>query len=820
MAERTREMRGVRPLVLDIEGMSCTSCAQRVKKALSSREGVREAEVDFPSHRAKVVVEGAVAMEELLKAVEEAGYRARLAEVGEVAVKTYRVEGMSCTSCAQRVKRALEKVEGVQEAEVSFASGEARVVLQEEVPDEVLAHAVEDAGYRLLWEEEEDAEERYLRQERRRLIAAWVLTGPAAVLMVMRMFFGISLVPVAIVPWLDLAIAGIVVLALGWPVVKSTWYAFRHLSFTMDSLIGIGALASLSTGVLRQVGVDIEDFSLVGAMILSIHLIGNYLKLVATGRASQAIRRLLELGAKVAHRIREDGQIEDVPVQALRKGDLVLVRPGEKIPSDGVIVEGHTAVDESIATGESVPADRGPGDQVIGATVNQQGAITVRIEKVGKETFLAQVARMVQEAQASKVPIQEFADRVTAVFVPVVLSISAATFVVWLLLPEALGEVMRWAAGFLPWVDPSRGVVSMALFAAIATLVIACPCALGLATPTALMVGMGLGAEHGILIRSGKAIQIAQSVQDVVFDKTGTLTEGKPRVVGVWAPGGEEELARLLWAVESASEHPLARAVCAWAEERGAGGAQAQGVEAVPGKGVRGVVGGSVVLAGRQEWLEEEGVATEGFAGEAEAAYGRGETVVWVAQDGRLVGLVSLADTLKPSSKEAVEALKELGIRCIMLTGDNERAARAIASQVGIDEVRARLLPQDKIGVIRELQAQGRVVAMVGDGINDAPALTQADVGIAIGTGTDIAIESADITLVSENMLGVPRAIGLSRATFRKIRQNLFWAFFYNVIAIPIAVLGLLHPVVAEIAMAASSVNVVTNSLRLRRARL
>ena len=517
-----------------------------------------------------------------------------------------------------------------------------------------------------------------------------------------------------------------------------------------------------------------------------------------------------------------DGKEVEVPLSEVEVGDLMVVRPGGKIPTDGEVVDGESAVDEGIATGESMPVVKRKGDEVIGATINQQGVLKVRATKVGQDTFLAHVVRMVQEAQATSVPIQAFADRVTTYFVPAVVALSVLTFLVWLIFHPFLQRIAVHAATVLPWVNPDVGALSLAVFAAVAVMVIACPCALGLATPTALMVGSGMGARNGILIRSGEAIQAMKDVRTIVFDKTGTLTTGKPKVTEVVPLEGEDEKEVLYWAasLEANSEHPLAQAVVQRAQESGVEGAEATGFEAIPGKGVKGMVRGKAVLVGTRALMAEESVDYGPLASKLEELEADGRTTSLVAVDGKTVGVIGIADTLKEDSAEAVAELGALGFQVVMITGDNRRTAEAIARQAGIDRVLANVLPDQKAAEIRRLQKEVGFVAMVGDGINDAPALAQADVGIAIGTGTDIAIESSDITLVRGELSAVVSAVRLSRATFRKIKQNLFWAFGYNLVAIPVAMLGLLHPAMAEAAMAFSSVSVVMNSSLLRRADL
>jgi Cu+-exporting ATPase len=747
------------------------------------------------------------------------------------------INGMSCTSCAVQVEKALKKDSNVKEANVNFASKKAYVTMLDTAHMDRLLSLVKEAGYDASFEdhkkihhkggarvsgslETKDRKTEYLVKERNRLIAAWAITIPLTIKMFLEMFGNIMLFGKQIAFYVDLILAFPVIFIIGFPVIKATFFSIRRFSFTMDSLIGLGTIAAYLTGVLRLIGMDIENFAVVGAMIMSINVIGNYLKEMATGKASQAIKQLLELGAKSAHLIGRDGSLTDVPVESLKIGDIVLVKPGEKIPVDGRIVEGESAVDESIATGESIPVDKKEGDNVIGATLNQQGAIKVRIEKIGKDTFLSQIIAMVEEAQGTKIPIQAFADKVTSVFVPVVLSISLITFLFWFFIPEAGNSVLNIFKEIIPWINPSQSLISMALFASIATLVIACPCALGLATPTALMVGMGKGATNGILIRHGEAIQTARKIDTVVFDKTGTITLGKPAVAAYTSKIEDEDFLQLVASVESLSEHPLAASVVQEAKEKGISLLKPESFHAKAGKGVTAYIQNKQIAVGSRTFFEQAQIDYSVFLNNIDDYQRKGYTVMLAAENNKAIGILGIADRLKDDSGKALADLHVMGIKTVMLTGDNTTSARAIADIVGIDEVYAELLPQQKIKIVKKMQDKGRTVAMVGDGINDAPALKQADIGIAIGTGTDIAIESADITLVSGNLTGVVKAIKLSKATFKKIMQNLFWAFFYNVIAIPLAVLGLLHPVVAEIAMASSSINVVGNSLRLKRVSL
>jgi len=832
-------------ITLPVQGMMCASCVSHVQKALGEVAGVTDASVNLATEQATVHFQpGLVRLDALADAVRDAGYDVATEK------RVLSIEGMTCASCVSHVEHAVSEVPGVVAVSVNLATERASV---EFVPTMAtltdLRRAVADAGYSVLPTEEEKAEEDVSREERkmhsarRNMILAWAFTVPIILWMLPEMIAGIA--------WPNMMVYELGMLALATPVLfwvgrhtyVAAWSSTVHGAPNMDALIALGTGASYLTGI-ASFFAPIPSYAAVAAMIMAFHLTGRYVEASAKGRASQAIRKLLELGAKSA-RVLVDGVEREVPIDEVRVGDLMVVRPGEQVPTDGVLVEGEGAIDESMATGESMPVSRHVGDEVIGATISQDGFLKIRATRVGKDTFLAQVVRLVEQAQGTKVPIQAFADRITAVFVPVIIVVAALTFLSWLLLPNILRPVAVWASGFLPWIDPSLGSFTLALITAVSVLVIACPCALGLATPTALMVGSGIGAEHGILIRSGEAIQAMRSVRMVVFDKTGTLTQGQPAVTDVVVSGsshpaldGEQERPDpdnvLQWAasVEVGSEHPLGKAVVRRAAERGLALGELAEFVNVRGRGVRGLVrlgtedtGGQRVLVGSRSMIEESGVRVAELEDEMQRAEQEGKTAMLVSVGADLVGLIAVADTLKEDAAAAVQELKAMGVETAMLTGDNRRTALAIARQVGIDRVLAEVLPEDKLKEIKRLQQELRsaagghrgLVAMVGDGINDAPALTQADVGIAIGTGTDIAIEASDITLVRGDLSGVVSAVRLSRATFRKVLQGLFWAFFYNVIMVPLAVLGMMHPVLAEIAMATSSVTVVTNANLLRR---
>jgi len=834
LQDKESDMDDSRPLnktaiSLPVQGMTCASCVSHVQGALEGVEGVEQVVVNLATELATVHYDPElVPVGALAQAVERAGYEV---ESETVALS---VGGMSCASCVAHVEHALSALPGVLSVAVNLATEKATVsYIPSLVGVSKLEQAVVDAGYEIRPSEREGTTEgssestreaRNMREARRRMVIAWAFTLPIVVWMLPEMLAGIA--------WpselaFKLGMLGLALPVLFWAgrrTYVAAWRTTIHGAPNMDALIALGTGASLLTGI-ASLFAAVPSYAGVSAMIMAFHLTGRYIEASAMGRASEAIRRLIELGAKSA-RILVEGEEREVPIEQVQVGDLMVVRPGEQIPTDGVVVDGESAVDESMATGESMPVQRGPGDEVIGATINQDGRLQVRATRVGKDTFLAQVVRLVEEAQGTKVPIQAFADRITAVFVPVVMGVALLTFAAWMLFPGALRPVAVWASGFLPWVNPGLGAFTQALITTVSVLVIACPCALGLATPTALMVGSGIGAENGILIRSGAAIQAMRDVDVIVFDKTGTLTRGEPTVTDVVPLSGrdEDEDALLRWAasLESGSEHPVGKAVVQRARGQALELGTLAGFQAIRGKGVHGSVRldvgeGQRVWVGSRALLREAGFSISAAEEQMSRLEGEGKTVMLVAVEAGLLGLLAVADTLKADAAAAIKELHSLGLETAMLTGDNRLTAEAIAEQAGIDRVLAEVLPEDKLDEIRRLQ-EGRSVAMVGDGINDAPALTQADVGIAIGTGTDVAIEAADITLVRGDLAGVIGAIKLSRVTYNKVVQGLFWAFFYNVFMVPLAVLGLMHPVLAEIAMAISSITVVTNANLLRRA--
>jgi len=814
---------------LNIKRMHCASCALTIEKALKDHSGVKEANVNFASEKAYLTYNPNVTNKnELIKTVRDTGYDAAL----ETKKTIIRIGGMTCASCAQTIENTLKKTEGIIEANVSLATEKAVVIYDlQEINYESIKEIIEGTGYQVLdieegaakYEKAIEEEQRKFHEAKTRMWVAWAFTIPIIAWMIPEMIFGV------VWPTRDIFNIGMILLAVpvlfwaGKETLLSAAKRVAHGRANMDVLIALGTLTAFITGPTMFFS-PILNYAGVSGMIMSFHLLGRYIEAKAKGRASQAIRKLLELEAKTA-RILVDDEEKEVPLDEVEVGNVIIVRPGEKIPTDGLVIEGQSAVDESMATGESMPVPKKVGDEVIGATVNQRGLLKVRATKIGQNTFLSQVIKQVEEAQGSKVPIQELADRVVSYFVPTVLGLAFLALILWLVVPDQSKVVSGWAQQYLPWVNPNLGVVTLAISAFVSTLVIACPCALGLATPTALMVGSGMGAENGVLIRHGAALQTLKNVDTIVFDKTGTITKGNPEVTDIIPAEGhtKEEVLRLAASVEVGSEHPLGETILRKAKEKNLELYKGKAFEAVIGRGVKAKIGLSsqkLALVGNRKLMEEEKIDFKSLEIDLKRLEEEAKTTMLLAIDGKIMGTLAVADTLKEDSVQAIRELERIGIKTTMLTGDNKRTAEAIAKKVGISRVLAEVLPDQKVKEIQRLQENGKTVAMVGDGINDAPALTAANVGIAIGTGTDIAIESADVTLVRGDLSGVVTAVKLSRKTFSKIKQNLFWAFFYNTVTIPAAMLGLAHPVLAEIAMATSSVTVVTNANLLRRARV
>ena len=733
---------------------------------------------------------------------------------------TLPVKGMTCASCVFTIENAVSNLPGVAKIGVNLTLENATIEYDKNITslDKIKA-TIKDIGYEVIEEKGREDETKLLWQKAKtRLIIIWAITIPIIILMLLHMLF---MVHIHFIDYLILGLGIVAVFIPGFNTLKAGFNSIRYGAASMDVLIGIGTITSLVTGLLKILNFSIENYAGIAGMIMAFHLTGRYIEAMSKGRASQAIQRLIHLGAKTV-RILSNNEEKEIPIEEIKIGDVMVIKPGEKVPTDGEIIFGASSIDESMVTGESIPVNKKVGNDVIGATINQQGLLHVKATKIGKETFLSQIIKLVEECQGSKIPIQEFADKITARFVPVVIAIAIITFFSWLFLSQYLRTILVWANNYLPWVNYTLSPISLAIFATVAVLVIACPCALGLATPTALMVGSGIGAERGILFRSGEAIQTLRQVKAIVFDKTGTLTQGKPEVTDIMTTNNfsEMQLLELASSLESGSEHPLALAIIVLAKAKQIRTINPTDFQALSGKGIIGKLNEKEVIIGNKILFNELNINYSQLNDQISKWESEAKTVMLISRGGILVGAIAVADALKEGSKSALAELKNMGLNLIMLTGDNPRTANAIGIKAGIDKIIASVLPADKQKVIENLQKEYGLVAMVGDGINDAPALKQANVGIAIGTGTDVAIEASDVTLVSGNINGVVTAIKLSSATFKKIKQNLFWAFFYNVIAIPLAMLGLLHPIIAEIAMAASSVNVVSNSVRLKRQKL
>lgn len=727
------------------------------------------------------------------------------------------INGMHCAACSARTEKALSQMPGVVSANVNLALEEAALVYDDrKVSAKDFQETISKLGFSVredisIGDDEQIAS---LQAAKNKMIVAWVLTVIVTVLMIPHMAFHAAIFGHKADAWLMFALSLIAMLFPARSVYISAWKSLRSKGANMDVLIAMGTIASLLVAPLSLVvsGISAHSFAGIAAMIIAFHLTGRYLEHRARGKASEAIRKLLNLGAKTAL-VLVDGVETEVAVHKLKPGDVFIVKPGMKIATDGIITKGSSSVDESMATGESMPVVHKEGDNVLGATINLDGYLEVKASKVGADTFLAQVIRMVSEAQHSKVPIQLLADKITSVFVPIVLVLAAVVFTLWMLFPVQLVSLV---GGIMP-MQHHQNALASALMAAIATLVIACPCALGLATPTALMVGSGIGANLGILIRNGEALQRMKDVNAVVFDKTGTLTHGKPEVLQIDSLVGDAtNNLGIAAALESASEHPIARAIVSHAAAQQTPVMRRSSFSAISGKGISGEVDSKSYILGSADYLAEQGIL-HNWQPEASLAHA---TPVMLASDKELLCVFYVADSLKEEAKQVIAELNVRGIDTYMISGDNEATAAAIADKCGIKHVMAKVLPADKANKIKDLQAKGLVVAMIGDGINDAPALKQADIGFAMGIGTDIAIEAADITLLRGDLQLIPKAINLSVQTFRKIKQNLFWAFFYNLIAIPLAALGILHPVMAEIAMAGSSITVVSNANLLKRAKI
>jgi Cu+-exporting ATPase len=805
---------------LKIEGMTCAACARAVERAVGKLEGISQAKVNLATEKLTVEYdENKINVETIQNAVDKAGYKA----VRETVAKTLKIEGMTCAACAKAVERAVGKLEGISQAKVNLATERLTINYEPSIIRlSDIKNAVKKAGYKAqdvesAMDSDRDNKLKAKKSLWQRFIISLICTVPLLYISMGHMI-GLPL-PRFLDPMINPAAFAIAQLVLTLPVIavgyKYYLVGFKTLlkgSPNMDSLIAIGTSAAVIYGIFATVQILQGDGSYAmelyfesAAVILTLITLGKYFETVSKGKTSEAIKKLMGLAPNTATIIREDREL-NIAIDEVEVGDIIVVKPGEKLPVDGIVISGTTSVDESMLTGESIPVEKHAGDTVIGASINKNGSIRYRATRVGKDTTLAQIIKLVEEAQGSKAPIAKMADIISGYFVPIVI-------------------ILALLAG-LAWYIIGGESVIFALTIFISVLVIACPCALGLATPTAIMVGTGKGAEHGVLIKSGEALETAHKINTVVFDKTGTITEGRPKVTDVFTADNisKEELLKISASAEKGSEHPLGEAIVDFANDMGIDTVNVTDFMAIPGHGIEVTIDENQVLLGNRKLMTERKINLENWEQISDKLADEGKTPMYIAISGKLAGIVAVADTVKESSKRAIESLHRMGIEVTMITGDNKKTAQAIARQVGIDRVLAEVLPQDKADKVKELQSKGRKVAMVGDGINDAPALAQADIGIAIGSGTDVAMESADIVLMRSDLMDVPTAIQLSRSTIGNIKENLFWAFAYNTIGIPIAmgilyIFGgpLLNPMIAGAAMSLSSVSVVTNALRLKR---
>jgi len=790
----------------NIQGMTCAACATRIERALSNLKGVTAANVNLAMEKATLEYNPEeVGIDDFNKKITDLGY---LIVTDKVDLK---ISGMSCAACAAKIEKKLNSLAGVTKASVNITTEKATIAyFPSSITINDLKQAVEKLGYKaekidnkLQADKEREAREKEIMRQKILLVFSAVLSLPLALFMFAELLKW-NWVPALIFNrYFQLALATPIQFVAGAQFYKDAYYALKNKSANMSVLVALGTSAAyfFSLAVTfwgHQIGA-MHVYYETSAIIITLIILGKLLEAIAKGKTSEAIKKLMGLQAKTARVIR-DGKEQEIPIEEVVVNDLVLVRPGEKIPVDGIIREGYSAIDESMLTGESLPVDKKAGDEVIGATINKHGTFKFEATKVGKDTALAQIIKIVEDAQGSKAPIQRIADIISAYFVPTVIGIAVVTFLIWFFA-----------------VDP--GNFTRALINFTAVLVIACPCALGLATPTSIMVGTGKGAENGILIKGGEHLENAHKLDTVVLDKTGTITRGEPEVTDIvnYTLLDEKEIIFLSSVTEKASEHPLGQAIVKYGKNILGDLPDAQKFSAIPGRGVEAETNGKRVIIGTRKLMNEQNIAIEQIESKMSELEKEGKTAMLMALDGEISAIIAVADTVKENSAEAIAELRKMGIDVVMITGDNKRTAEAIAKQVGITHVLAEVLPEDKANEVEKLKAQGKKVAMVGDGINDAPALATADVGMAIGTGTDVAMEAADITLMRGDLRSIAASIALSRATIRNIKQNLFWALIYNTLGIPIAALGLLNPVIAGGAMAFSSVSVVSNALRLKR---
>ncbi|URT69379.1 heavy metal translocating P-type ATPase [Cytobacillus firmus] len=796
---------------LPISGMTCAACSSRIEKGLNKLDGVQEASVNLALEKAAIKYNPDVtSVEAFEKKIEDLGYAVVLEKA------EFELLGMTCAACSGRIEKGLNKLPGVKQAVVNLALETGTVEYNpEQVSVQEMIKKVENLGYQAKVKTDKDQEiegyrEKEIEKQKGKFVFSLILSIPLFWSMVGHFeFTSFIYVPDMFMnPWVQLALAAPVQFFIGKQFYIGAYKALRNKSANMDVLVALGTSAAFFYSLYQSLlsigsnGHMVELYYETSAILITLIILGKLFEARAKGRSSEAIKKLMGLQAKTATVLREGEEIE-IPLEEVIAGDIIFVKPGEKIPVDGEIIEGQSALDESMLTGESVPVDKTAGDTVIGSTLNKNGFLKIKATKVGKDTALSQIIKVVEEAQGSKAPIQRMADKISGIFVPIVVSIAVVTFLVWYL-----------------WVSP--GNFAEALEKLIAVLVIACPCALGLATPTSIMAGSGRAAEYGVLFKGGEHLELTHEITTVVLDKTGTVTHGKPVLTDVITEGNIEEMAflQLVGSAEKQSEHPLAEAIVKGIKDKGITLFYPQEFEAIPGYGIKAKVEGKDLLVGTRRLMEKYDINVHSAKLEMETLEENGKTAMLVAVDGQYAGIVAVADTIKETSRNAINRLKQLGIEVIMITGDNKRTAQAIAEEGGIDSAIAEILPEGKAEEVKKLQNQGKKVAMVGDGINDAPALAVADIGMAIGTGTDVAMEAADITLMRGDLNSIADAILMSKKTIRNIKQNLFWAFAYNTLGIPVAALGFLAPWLAGAAMAFSSVSVVLNALRLQRVKV
>ncbi|MGI1828882.1 heavy metal translocating P-type ATPase [Bacillus safensis] len=793
-----------------ITGMTCAACAGRIEKGLNRLEGVEDASVNLALETSHIIYETEqLTPDDLKRKVQSLGYDVVMEQA------EFDIEGMTCAACANRIEKKINRMDGVDHGSVNFALETLQVTYHPgQTSTNDIKDAVQSIGYSLIEPDADQAEEgkkdhrqAAIEKQTARFLFSMILSLPLLWAMVSHFSFTSFIwLPEAFMnPWVQLALAAPVQFIVGWPFYVGAYKALRNKSANMDVLVALGTSAAFFYSLYESIQSAIRGtheaalYYETSAVLITLIVLGKLMEARAKGRSSEAIQKLMGLQAKEAV-IERDGKQMTVPISDVKVNDLVFVKPGEKVPVDGEIIEGTTAIDESMITGESLPVDKTAGDMVIGATINKNGFIKIKATKVGKETALSQIIRVVEQAQGSKAPIQRMADQISGIFVPIVVGIAVLTFLIWFF-----------------FVDP--GNVTSALETFIAVIVIACPCALGLATPTSIMAGSGRAAESGILFKGGEHLEVTQSLDTVVLDKTGTVTKGEPSLTDVlaYANWTEDMLLQLAGSAEQQSEHPLARAITDGMKERGLEAVEVEAFQADPGHGIEAKAAGHKLLIGTRKLLQKHHIQYEQIEASVTTLEEQGKTAMLVAIDGEVAGIVAVADTIKSSSPQAIARLKEQGIHVVMMTGDNKLTAEAIAKQAGIDHVIAEVLPEEKAAHIAALQEQGKKVAMVGDGINDAPALATANIGMAVGTGTDVAMEAADITLMTGDLHAIADALEFSKKTMRNIKQNLFWALAYNCIGIPIAAFGFLAPWLAGAAMAFSSVSVVLNALRLQR---